>query len=233
MTNNQQRTIDKIKKLLALGQSQNEHEARQAIALATKLMLENNLAQSDLVEKKYIEKHDVDSSPRYQTHKRKILALLDEHYNVTHLMISRMDFRTYKRKTHINLIGSPENVEIAEYLYNYLCDLFPKLWKEYKAANNAPTKFKLSFYEGLIRGLRITLAESKKSVEQEQGLVIVKDAGIENFLRKKYSNIKTQTIKSKLHSASTMTAGIQQGKKISLSRPIPPKSTKKLISGSF
>ena len=230
MTTEQKRTIDKIRKLLALGQSQNENEARQAIALATKLMLENNLAQSDLVERQYIEKHDIDAGIKFPVYKTKILAVLDEYYNVTHIMCRRMDFDTYKRKTHINLLGSPENVEIAEYLYKYLCDLFPKLWKEYKLANNAPTKFKLSFYEGLIRGLRITLSASKKSVEQEQGLIIVKDAGIENFLRNKYSNLKTKTLKSQLRSASTMTAGIQQGKKISLSRPIPSKSHKKLIS---
>ena len=230
-TDEQKRTIEKIKKLLALGQSTNENEARQAISLATKMMIENNLKQSDITEKQYIEQ-EIDSVMNFSAYKLKILALLDQYYCVQYLAHRRMDYNTYKKKSYINLIGSPENVEIAEYLYHYLCDLFPKLWKEYKIANNAPTKFKLSFYEGLIRGLRITLSETKNAVEQEHGLVIVKDAGIEKFLRNKYPRIKTTTRRSSIHSSSTMSSGISQGKKISLSRPIPSNSHNKLISSS-
>ena len=43
---------EKIKKLLALSESSNEHEAKAALLKAKQLMMEHKITESDLVDKK-------------------------------------------------------------------------------------------------------------------------------------------------------------------------------------
>lgn len=117
MAKTRQEVVDQVKKLLALGQSDNEHESAAAIGRANALMEEYRITAACMAEKKD-EEEDVQgwddplstSNRDWQRHLARVLASA----NGCSTWISRV-----QGNASINIIGKPSNVQTVRYLYNY------------------------------------------------------------------------------------------------------------------
>jgi len=215
---------DKIKKLLNLAESSNEHEAKAAANMAQELMVKHNLKAMDLVSKEYDDSY-LDEYSRESVEHKYVNDLLQRFFFVN-IVSCRQSARCEKTKrikriTKLQVFGTTENVEIASYTYQFLLHAFSRLWKQYKSETGASTASKQSFMNGLWKGLKEQLSETRRKVENETGLVVVKDHGIDQYQREKIGSTRNQkrsVYGSRDHGA--LESGREQGKNLRISRGI-------------
>lgn len=201
---------EKIKKLLNLANSCNENEAKLAAEKANEIMTRYNLSICDVQIDDY-SKENLHTSKRATSEWKFIMHILDECFFVT----------TYKarcRKTGITtmqMYGTKTNTEIAGYIAGYLKIAMPRLFAEWKKANNASAKQRQAFYLGFSKGLIKQLKAKQQVVSDELGLVIVRDPQLNKHL----NQIGCRSTSAKIqHDAQASGAGYQQGENFKIKR---------------
>ncbi len=64
-------------------------------------------------------------------------------------------------------LGRRSDVAFAQYAYGYLQTAFARAWRKYKNENDAPMKWRASFYSGIYQGLRNKLTRDRREAEQQ------------------------------------------------------------------
>jgi predicted SprT family Zn-dependent metalloprotease len=157
--------IEKVRKVLALAHSANEHEARLALETSVRLMRRHALAQSE------IEFQDDDviyriislRQSRVSYHQRLIASLLSRHFGVR-LVCSRLyDAAADKICRTFEIFGSREHVAVAEHCYYFLEGRLSALWREHRRKMpDSRARDKGSYYCGVLHGFeqRLTSGDS-------------------------------------------------------------------------
>ena len=182
--------IDKIRKMLALSTSANQGEAENALAMAQQLMVKHNITMQQLVNQPTKEYENLSyggEGGKAAVERKYILPILQKYFFVKAMNIQQ------RGNANFFLIGTKENVEIAKYVYDYLKVVFYVLFKLYALEQKKngianTTIYKQSFYAGLRNGLMDKLAKERTSVENEMGLVLVEDPGLNKALHQFFPN---------------------------------------------
>jgi hypothetical protein len=216
--------IAKIQKLLSLANSSNENEAKSAMNMANKLLLEYNLSIQQIADHKseYEFKDVGEEILVLGLRQRLIIALLRNHFFVELVIIKQSFFsfgRTKYKKT-IQLVGTKENCEIAAYIFTYLDRAYPELWKNYLKNNREIKCHKGSYYQGLTRGIAQMLEATKWKVQKEVGLVLKQDANLTNFVKQKFRATYGRSYSYSKIDQKAYNDGISDGSNITLRRPI-------------
>jgi hypothetical protein len=132
----EQKLLDKIKKLLALGNdlSTTQQEAQSALRKANQLLLQHNLTltdvevssiQSDIVEtdKSKLAFGSIREEGQWEANLLNVLC----YYNLCH---SIKHVTTYSSKGSLSIIGKKHNVEIVTYLFDVARQMFRSLSKQ-------------------------------------------------------------------------------------------------------
>jgi hypothetical protein len=209
---NKQEIVEKVKKLLALAQSSNEHEAKLAAERATELLTKHNLTMDDVSRKGITIEHETRRLGRRATPESKfILSLLEEFFFVHPVKTNILDTATFQFEKYFILLGRDHNVQIAAYVFDFLDRTFKNLFRDYKKAN--PKAKRQSFYLGLHAGLHEHLTEVRKRVHASTGIALVPvDAELERALEK--MGVKRSKTRIKVDDDTALVAGIEQGRKI-------------------
>lgn len=167
------KVLAKIKKLLALAKSGNEHEAANALRLAQKLMQEHRLSAQDValaeVTKQEVKRaNSADKQPLWST---LLSHTISKAFGVTHIL-------SYSRAigATIIFIGPQDRVEIATYCYEVLAGQLVKARRTYLAKLNKRLKLTTKtnradlFAEGWISAVRHKV-EALVPTESEQQLI--------------------------------------------------------------
>lgn len=205
------KTYEKIKKLLSLANSSNENEAKAAAAMASKLMIKFNISKEEIELKKKYEEIVVKESSRNQSMDKYVLNIINKYFFV--LVTTRRD--RLNKITQTKFSGTGENIEIATYMYEFLTRAFKDSWEDYKKVNKLPASSKGSFYYGMYKGLVDKFESAKKEVEDETGLVVVKDAGIKSWIQSKgvrLGNARRSSVR--LGDANAIQAGSDVGRNL-------------------
>jgi hypothetical protein len=226
MTKNiDQNIIDKINKLLALGQSPNEHEAKLAIANAQKLLTKHNLSMKDILVKEdgidIMEKNVSLDSTRVATWKSALLNALC-FSNYCKLLIST----GYKREKSFKIVGTEVNVETVLMMYDYLYDVVERVTK--KSGTKGITE-KNSFRLGMVNGIYEKLKEIKQEMEYNgvdeecTALMVVNfekenKKAIDKYLDS-YKIRKSSSNNSNIN-ANAFSKGHAEGRKVNLNKQI-------------
>lgn len=217
--------LEKVKKLLSLATSSNEHEANVATNKAQELLTRYNLTMQSISQLSEYEKVELADEPYIKPHQNYISSILIKYFFVEIVYTSKyaggtVDGRTKYRK-HIMLAGTATNVVVAEYIFAFLSTSYLSLWLQYKRANNASETQRKSYYAGLTKGLANKLDATRVKVESEMGLVIVKD---QNILKECFGKTKSKSNKVRLDESS-YEAGQQDGKNINIAKPLSGNSS--------
>lgn len=225
--------VERIQKLLALANSDNENEAKQATNKANELLLKYNLSlqQVENHESEYQRTDIAEVGLVLKPYQKEIAQILMRYFFVR--VIIRREFvgessgryaYTNRPRTQYNkiiqLLGTKENCQIASYIFSYLNAAYPKLWEEYYSRDAELTqRDKVSYYSGLTQGIMEMLKETKWKVENETGLVLKEDPGLVKFIK----NITTSTYgtnsKSEIN-PDVLRDGIEHGRNITLRKPM-------------
>lgn len=148
LDNSREKAIDKVRKLLALAGSSNEHEASLAADKAHAILAEYNLSLVDVETKDissatpvFIIDNEVvmDSWPW----RRQIAAGVAQLYFCTYYYT--MFHQDGKRLDMHNFVGEQHNTEVAKMMFRYLVDTVVRLANESAAENKVPTKERITY----------------------------------------------------------------------------------------
>ncbi|MFA7060542.1 MAG: DUF2786 domain-containing protein [Pedobacter sp.] len=208
--------IEKIRKLLALANSTNEHEAALAASHAQRLLSEHNLAMADIEPD-----NKPDSADRLETTVSKTLPKWIRHLSAG--ICTAFDCQAIHNPAigKLTFIGVGADVQVAVYTFAFLDRTIRRLCSNYirhhisdRLANRQRELMRQSYYLGAVSTITDKLRIQKQQTPVTPGaLVPIKDA----LIKKTMSEMgPTRTVRSRKSyiNASAYTQGQQDGKQV-------------------
>lgn len=232
--------IEKIKKLLALANSSNEHEAKVASARAQALLTKYNLTMSEVDKKESEYQKSLHETDRQRVSVEwKYIQDIVRTYFFVEIVQTKKPYFTGDLKVDMFgpsykfcylLLGREHNIEIAEYMIDFFDKAFKSCFKQYRKETGAGVGTKQSYYYGLHSGIVEQLKKSRQQVEQETGLVVVEDADLGEFVQNAFKKdlVKSQSNVS-VKDAEAVSAGYDKGKDLNIARGLGGSGEKKQV----
>ncbi len=219
------RVLSRIAKLLALGESDNLHEAELAMREAQRLMLKHNLQGAAAARRRgYSFRHLGEPTGRLQPHQRTLAAILGGHFFVEPIWVTVHRPLVGLPGTVLEVCGSDTNLEMASYVHDFLLRTAEHLWREHRrAARLAGDAQRRSYLVGVMRGFLDKL-DAQREESRREGLVLQRDRGLGEFLRQRYPRQRSVRSTARADPAA-FRAGQSAGRSIVLSKPIASSST--------
>ncbi|MSP24312.1 MAG: DUF2786 domain-containing protein [Myxococcales bacterium] len=218
------RIRQRVTHLLALATSDNQHEAENAAALAQRLMLTHNIAACSRPEKRHHGYRQLgEPRGRIPEGEHILAAILADHFFVEAIWVSALRVRDGKRGTVLELCGSPENLEIAEYVHAFLARTAERLWREHqRATRTRSNQERRGYVAGVMEGFRERLAK-EKTKNREAGLVWVGDAELHGYFRCRHPHVRTVRLRG--HGPSdARSSGREAGRQLHLHHGVSDRS---------
>ena len=159
-----EKIITKVKKLMSLSQSDNQHESELATAKANQLLLQHNLERVS----------HLDFTKEQNTYVKNILGnkQINAKMNAIFEILSTFYIRPIYNKgagvVYIQVIGQKENVELAEYVGIYLDRELEHLWqinrKKWRLSGNREKKW---FMLGVAKGYKEKIQQHTEPIIKE------------------------------------------------------------------
>jgi hypothetical protein len=153
-----EKLFSKVQKLLALATSSNEHEALLAMNKVREIYAKYNLdkyCHGDQEQSKSNMAHIFLShkKKRIEAHQDKIAGILVGHFFVKVIFSRDFDAKTLQEYKSIELIGTRENVLMAEYVYYFLLQQTEFLVRELKKKKTTLSRLEAKSYRlGVLQG---------------------------------------------------------------------------------
>ncbi len=214
------KVAERIARLLALAESPNVHEAEAAMAAAQKLLLKHNLELREMrTARGYAWRHLGRPTGRTTEAERVLSLLLGRYFFVEAIWVPVYRAQIGKRGSVLEICGTPENVEIAEYVHGYLVETSERLWREHKAERRIRgDRDRRTFLAGVMSGMNDKLSrEAKKS--EKAGLVWIADADLTTYFRKRHPYVRHVRYQGQQRSEA-YAHGREAGRKIVLHKGI-------------
>lgn len=212
------RVLARVRKLLALAASSNQHEAETAMQRAHELMLRHNLAAADAsAERTFEVRHVGDPSRRGTQVEAAVVALLSEFFFVRALRLPVYLPREGRRGHVYELCGTHANLELAVYVHGFLLATAGRLWRERRADPRVGGRDRLAYQTGVIRGFQDKLRADRRSLAGT-GLVWRPDHALADFFQRR--NPRTRARRSAASGGAAHLAGREAGARVILHRPI-------------
>lgn len=221
--------LRKIEKLLALTTSHNKHEAEVAMLKAQELLLRHNIDLTKLSTEKPLEETII-LKRVLQSKKRS--AKLNAIARILQTFFVNIIYRAGKDYTYLEISGSQTNVEIAEYVANFLERELENLWdsaqEQYPILHGLIAKN--SFFSGVATGYCNKVEALKKDLPKEMSSsLIVVERSLEKMLNLVYPKLSnTKSCQKKCTASSNI--GEQMGKSLQINPAISNNKTKEIFA---
>ncbi|MBI9087786.1 MAG: DUF2786 domain-containing protein [Desulfobacterium sp.] len=220
------RIMLKVKKLMGLATSQNRHEAELAAAKAGELIARYNLERIKSKEKRNFESIIITTPSLKRTQAESLAAgILDAHYFVKPVWIPVYLPDREKMGKALEISGTPTNVRIADYVFDFVLNYALKSWHHYKAANPS-CRARSGYMTGVLLGFRQKLDQGQKqrSTSEEKGgekaLVMVKDGQLSAYVDQRYPRVKRSSMVHASTSREAYSSGLEKGRDLVVSKGI-------------
>jgi hypothetical protein len=213
------RVLDRIRKLLALAESPNQHEAETAMRTAHALMLRYNLDLAAAESTREFEVRFVGDPKRRRSRvEEEIIALLTELFFVKAIRIPVYLPAAGRHGSVYELSGTHANVEMAVHVFEFLLGTAGRLWtKNRHDARIRSGHDRLSYQAGVIRGFRDKLRAEREEL-RGTGIVWVPDAQLDAYYHARHPRISLRRRSILLDGAHE--AGREAGQKVVLHKPM-------------
>ena len=217
------RVIERVARLLALAESPNAHEAEAAMAAAQRLMLKYNVELAAGA-RAYGFRHLGAPSGRIGEDERVLASILAKHFFVEVIWVPVYRAREGKRGSVLEICGTPENLEMAEYAHAFLRHTARELWEEHKKkSGERSNRDRRTFLAGVMTGFADKLGtQARKSAAE--GLVWVGDGDLHRYYRVRHPHIRNVRYGGQRRTEA-FASGKEAGKRIVLKKPIAGAAT--------
>jgi Protein of unknown function (DUF2786)/SprT-like family len=213
------RVLDRIRKLLALAGSSNQHEAELAMRKAHELMLRHNVEHTAAhVAHDYVIRHLGDPRRRGTRVESDVAGLLAEFFFVKVIRVPVYLPRDAKVGMVYEITGTHANVEMAAHVHAFLLATAERLWAENRHDARVRSGHDRMIYQsGVIGGFREKLLAERGELVQT-GLVWVGDRTLDGFYRARHPRITTRRSRRRVNGAHA--AGREAGRTVVLHKPV-------------
>lgn len=245
-----EKVLDKTKKLLALGNSANEHEAHLAMEKVRQLYAKYNLDHNLSYQKENDFVHLVINynKKKLASWEKRIITILSEHFFVKIILISYFNVNRSERFPAVEIIGTKENVLMAEYVFYFLKQQTESLLNDALSFKKINTSLvaKNSFRLGVLEGFDKKLLESQyqikmpcdptqKNIPNRNELTLVGEAlsqfknnnNLSEYIDQIFPRLRSGTKSKYTQNSQAFAAGQSAGKDITLKKPLTSPSTNK------
>lgn len=185
--------LNKITRLLALAESANQHEAEAAMSAAQRLILKHNLSVLNSEQRDFRFAHLGKPTGRVAESQRTLAAILNEFFFVEVLWVDVWQVPQAKRGQVLEICGTPENIELAEYVHAFLNQAADRLWRQHQQKHGiVGNKDRRRFAAGVMTGFYRKLKREHRQ-QNEQGLVWVGDPELSQHFKRRYPRIRRVT----------------------------------------
>lgn len=232
--------IEKVRKLMALGRSDNEHEAALAVQRAGELLTRYRLDFAALAEDENLVHHTIDTgSQNLPVHRKTICAILESCFAVRVICASIYDPQANLSRKTIELLGREEEVAIAGHCYHFLENRLDTLWRQNRNRYAGKSRIaKKSYYLGLLAGFRETLEQSRAKV---QAAPLSADATpnlpslqaqqrLADFVAFRFPRLRRLRGRASAMHGETYRSAVEDGREITLHRPMNDGETVRYLS---
>ena len=165
--------LEKVRKLFSLAKSPNENEAFLAMKKAHELIEKHNIQRIEKGDgSRYVYEIITHNKKRTENYQRRICSILRDFYFVDIVHSFQFDPESCQTYKTIEILGTPENVKIAKYVYFFLMSQLDSMWNAYKTKNRSGNNMKRSYWLGVLKGFQKKLEKIEK--EKQQNMKIKK-----------------------------------------------------------
>lgn len=234
--------VEKIRHLLTLASNAGatEAEAQAAASAAHTLMLKYNIElQEKNEELGYTVRFLGDITGRIQGYMSELANLLSKYYFVEIIWMSVTDPRTKKKGHELEVSGTEENVEVADYVYEFISRAAVGSWEkkmkdpafklylhqEYAKSFGRSTALqsiqgftvsaRSNFLLGFVQGFKDQLKQAEIK-ETSAGLVVRKDIHLEEFYHTRHPHIRKMSGGGAHYNPNIRGQGFAEGKALRL-----------------
>ncbi len=222
---NDEALLRRVERLLALSQSANEHEALAAMNKVAELHEKYQIARLKVAEQEdfmtLVIDHKLARLPSFHAN---LASILMNSFPVHVIFSSLYDPQkdcTYKV---LEILGSAQNVKLADYVYWFLFHQLRLLWQVYQSTH--PVKgiaARNSYYLGILNGFSEQLAKSRKSRLQdrdlppeERTLIVLGEERLDRYLSFRHPRLHTTRSTQRSRYANIYHDGIAKGKQLKI-----------------
>jgi hypothetical protein len=212
--------LARAEKLLALAASSNENEASLAMQRVRELYARHNLESAQRTPD-FVACTVTLGKQRFEAHESRIVSLLIEHFFVRALFVDSFDPETLRPVKAFELMGTRENVAMAEYVFHFLRNTLDALWRRHRAATGTPARNRRDYLLGVVAGFKSRLmAQGAETAATERALLRVADQRTEAYYRKRHPRIVTRSAGVGLKDPDAYQKGKDAGARLTLHRGV-------------
>jgi len=233
--NPEDKILIRVKKLMALAQSQNQHEAEAAMAKAHELISKYNvdlLARND--DRHFVSVFVGDPALRHFREDYYLSNLLQEYYFVCGIWVPAYVMKKGKMGRVLEISGTVQNIKIACYIHDFIKHFIDSQWDGYNRKKGFNRYRKTDFAVGVIEGFRSKLAlqaENKKDMATKRVLMKIQDPLLQKHFKYRYPHIASIRGRSLKNDKSIFKDGIRIGKDLVIHKGISKRGTgRKLLT---
>ena len=129
-----------------------------------------------------------------------ILGILQKHFFVQTIIVTTYDAEKCSAVKAFEMVGSTDNLAMAEYVFNFLCNSVEKLWEDYRKKTGAKGSEKRSFCAGVLKGFCEKLDANDQAQNEEilRGtgcqttslLIVDQDPHLNRLFRERHPNVR-------------------------------------------
>ncbi|MBN1831455.1 MAG: DUF2786 domain-containing protein [Deltaproteobacteria bacterium] len=231
-TSREDRILVRIKKLMALAQSKNQHEAEAAMEKTHQLIGKHNI---DLL-KRDEDRHFISvfvgkPALRHFREENDLANLIQDFYFVHNIWVPAYVVGKGKRGNVLEMTGTIQNVKIAVYVHDFVKHYVDSQWTKYNENRGLNRYRKSDFAVGIIEGFRSKMESQhfEKGAGKKLALVRIEDPLLKEHISYKYPrtiSVRQNALRRDRH---VLDDGMRLGKKLVISKGIEEKSKGKRL----
>jgi hypothetical protein len=207
-----------VKALLALAESPNPHEAEAAARMAHRLMRRHNLREAEAhVERAYGFRQVGPAKGRFDPWEKRVAGVLAGHFFVDAIWVPVWLVDRGRGGRALELCGTPENLELAAWVHDFLRETAERLWRDHARAGGLGDRDRRRYLHGVVAGFEARLVEEGRACDRE-GLVWAGDPGLDAWVRRRHRHLRSTRVA--VRGGDAFRAGQAAGRELRLHRPI-------------
>lgn len=228
--------VEKVRKLLALGHSDNEHEAALALRCASEILERHRLDMEQLTAQEGFSHLTIDTRQRtIPGYRKRMCNLLQECFGVQVVLSSLYDPLLLRSHKTVELLGRREETAIARHCWYFLENRLASLWQANKSrfqgdARRARNSYFLGVVAGFHESLRAsTVAPAVENNTSADPLPMHMDQALSDFVALHYPRLRKSTASAIRLNSRAYNEAVRAGRQLSLRRPVEERQAQKSI----
>ena len=232
------RILSRVRKLMALGRSENSFEAQAAMAKAHELLSNHQLDGGAGQEKgDFISTLVGQPALRHSQEHYALSNLLQDFYFVCGVWVPAYALDRARMGTVLEITGRIHNVKTASYVHDFVMRFIEARWKEYTGAAPLNRHRKSDFGMGIIQGFRKKLADGATCAQNPGrvvSLVALGDRELENQVAYQYPHLRRIRGRAVRRDEKVIRDGVVLGRNLVLRKGIedPPTQEIRMLPAS-